>query len=1012
MVVTLSSWLNNHPPALLWCFVVILLLAGAVASDGALVVDTQAAYLSKMKEQFAGPGMSQWDFSSSPTYYCTFPGVACDHGGNVTGIDVSSWRLVGRLPPSICDAMPALRELNLAYNDIRGGFPLGVLNCSSLEVLNVSFSGVSGTVPPDLSKMQSLRVLDMSNNLFSGAFPVASIGNLTTLEVVNMNENPGFDGWYPSSSTFAPLRRLRVLILSTTSMRGGVPPWLGNMTSLTDLELSGNALTGVIPASLGKLTNLQLLELYYNNLDGTIPEELGNLTRLTDIDLSENRLVGGIPFSLCALPDLRVLQLYTNRLTGPIPPVLGNSTQLWILSVYRNQLTGELPADLGRYAPLNVIEVSENQLTGPLPPFACAGGNLQYILVLSNLLTGEIPSRYADCTTLLRFRVSNNHLEGEVPAGIFGLPHASIVDLSYNHLTGPVPKTVSGAGNLTSLFASNNQMTGPIPAEIAAASALVKIDLSNNGLSGPIPSELGRYLTRLNQLSLQGNRLNGTIPESLAGLRSLNVLNLSDNALYGAIPDSLCKLLPNSLDFSNNNLSGPVPLPLIKEGLLESVAGNPGLCVAFRLNLTDPALPLCPRSGSLRRGLAGNAWVVAACALVCVAAALVLVRRWLMKARCDGDQDGGAAAGGSPASSSSYDVTSFHKLTFDQHEIVEALIDKNIVGHGGSGTVYKIELSTGELVAVKKLWVSTSAARGRRLHPNNNHHHHHTNKNNSTTTKTTWLGDRELRTEVETLGSIRHKNIVKLYCCYAGADSNLLVYEYMPNGNLWEALHGCYLLLDWPTRHRVAMGVAQGLAYLHHDLMFPIVHRDIKSSNILLDADFEPKVADFGIAKVLHQATTAAKGGGDASTTTIAGTYGYLAPEYAYSSKATTKCDVYSFGVVLMELATGRKPIEPEFGDTRDIVHWVSGKVAAGAEAEALDKRLAWSPYKEEMVQALRVAVRCTCSIPGLRRTMADVVQMLAEAGPRTTITNKDNNKDNSAAQQLLLMPKPDTTTP
>ncbi|GJM95063.1 hypothetical protein PR202_ga11759 [Eleusine coracana subsp. coracana] len=789
--------------------------AEAVVSDGA-ALDTQAAYLSKMKEQFAGPGMSQWDFSSLPNYYCTFPGVACDHGGNVTGIDVSSWRLTGRLPPGVCAALPSLRELNLAYNDIRGGFPLGVLNCSSLEVLNVSFSGVSGPVPPELSKMPALRVLDMSNNLFSGAFPATSIGNLTTLEVVNMNENPGFDGWYPSSSTFAPLRRLRVLILSTTSMRGGVPPWLGNMTSLTDLELSGNALTGGIPPSLGNLHNLQLLELYYNKLDGPIPEALGNLTRLTDIDLSENALTGGIPFSLCALPDLRVLQLYTNRFTGPIPPVLGNSTQLRILSVYRNQLTGELPPDLGRYAPLNVIEVSENQLTGPLPPFACAGGNLQYILVLSNLLTGEIPSRYASCTTLLRFRVSNNHLEGEVPAGIFGLPHASIVDLSYNHLTGPVSSTVSGAGNLTSLFASNNQMTGPIPAEIAGAAALVKIDLSNNGFSGPIPSELGRYLTRLNQLSLQGNSLSGTIPESLAGLSSLNVLNLSDNALSGAIPDSLCTLLPNSLDFSNNNLSGPVPLPLIKEGLLESVAGNPGLCVAFRLNLTDPALPLCPRSGGgLRRGLAGNAWVVAACALVCVAGALVLVRRWLMKARCDGDHDG-AAAGGSPATSSSYDVTSFHKLTFDQHEIVEALIDKNIVGHGGSGTVYKIELSSGELVAVKKL-------------------------------------------------------------------ENELV------------------------------------------------------------------------------------------------------AEYAYSSKATTKCDVYSFGVVLMELATGRKPIEPEFGDTRDIVHWVSGKVAAGAEAEALDKRLAWSPYKEEMVQALRVAVRCTCSIPGLRPTMADVVQMLAEAGPRTT---------------------------
>uniref|UniRef100_A0A0D3HX25 Protein kinase domain-containing protein n=1 Tax=Oryza barthii TaxID=65489 RepID=A0A0D3HX25_9ORYZ len=780
MVINLSS-----PPTLflfffLWC-VVVAGDGGAAVAEAAL--DAQAAYLSQMKQEFAGPAMARWDFSSPGVDYCKFQGVGCDASGNVTAIDVTSWRLSGRLPTGVCPA---------------------------------------------------LRVLDVSNNYFSGAFPT-SIANVTTLEVANFNENPGFDIWRPPESLTA-LRRLRVLILSTTCMRGGVPAWLGNMTSLTDLELSGNLLTGHIPLSLARLPNLQLLELYYNLLEGVVPGELGNLTQLTDIDLSENNLTGGIPESICALPRLRVLQMYTNKLTGAIPAVLGNSTQLRILSVYRNQLTGELPADLGRYSGFNVLEVSENQLTGPLPPYACANGQLQYILVLSNLLTGAIPESYAACRPLLRFRVSNNHLDGDVPAGIFALPHASIIDLSYNHLTGPVPATIAGATNLTSLFASNNRMSGVLPPEIAGAATLVKIDLSNNQIGGAIPEAVGR-LSRLNQLSLQGNRLNGSIPATLAELHSLNVLNLSYNALAGEIPEALCTLLPNSLDFSNNNLSGPVPLQLIREGLLESVAGNPGLCVAFRLNLTDPALPLCPKPARLRmRGLAGSVWVVAVCALVCVVATLALARR--------GEKDGDGA--------------------------------------------------------------------------------------------TSITGEKE--------------------------------------------------------------GNGLGLAYLHHDLLFPIVHRDIKSSNILLDADFEPKVADFGIAKVLQ-----ARGDRDASTTTIAGTYGYLAPEYAYSSKATTKCDVYSFGVVLMELATGNKPIEPEFGDTRDIVQWVSGKVAGGGEAEALDKRLEWSPFKEEMVQALRVAVRCTCSIPGLRPTMADVVQMLAEAGPAAGRTAKDaaSKKDSSGEPKL-----------
>uniref|UniRef100_A0A0D9Y1R3 Protein kinase domain-containing protein n=1 Tax=Leersia perrieri TaxID=77586 RepID=A0A0D9Y1R3_9ORYZ len=979
--------LSSPPSPILFSCLAILLIVVFVSGDvGAAALDAQATYLSQMKQEFTGPAMAGWDFSnsSSPAInYCKFQGITCDAAGNVTAIDVTSWRLSGRLPSGICKSLPALRELRLAYNDIRGGFPATLLNCTapaSLEILNLSFAGVSGAVP-DISPMTSLRVLDMSNNYFAGAFPAAAIANLTNLEVINLNENPGFHDWRPPESWLSRLKNLRILILSTTSMRGGIPAWIGNVTSLTDLELSGNLLTGEIPATIARLHNLQLLELYYNNLTGVVPDELGNLTMLTDIDLSENRLTGVIPESICALPRLRVLQMYTNKLTGVIPAVLGNSTQLRILSVYRNQLTGELPGDLGRYSGFNVLEVSENQLTGPLPPFACANGELQYILVLSNLLTGAIPASYADCRPLLRFRVSNNHLDGDVPAGIFALPHASIIDLSFNHLTGPIPATIAGATNLTSLFASNNRISGVLPPEIAGATTLVKIDLSNNQIGGSIPDSVGR-LNRLNQLSLQENRFNGSIPATLADLHSLNVLNLSYNALAGEIPESLCSLLPNSLDFSNNNLSGPVPLPLIREGLLESVAGNPALCVAFRLNLTDPALPLCPKPARLRgmRGLAGSVWVVAVCALVGVVATLALARRWVLRSRHDAEHDGVAAS--SPASSSSYDVTSFHKLSFDQHEIVEALIDKNIVGHGGSGTVYKIELSNGELVAVKKLWVS------RRSKQEQNHGHG-------------GCLDRELRTEVETLGSIRHKNIVKLYCCYSGADSNLLVYEYMPNGNLWDALHGAggwgFGFLDWPTRHRVAIGVAQGLAYLHHDLLYSIVHRDIKSSNILLDADFEPKVADFGIAKVLQ-----ARGDRDASTITIAGTYGYLAPEYAYSSKATTKCDVYSFGVVLMELATGKKPIEPEFGETRDIVQWVSGKVAAGAEAEALDKRLEWSPFKEEMVQALRVAVRCTCSIPGLRPTMADVVQMLAEAGPTTGRTAKDaGNKDSSGEHKL-----------
>ncbi|KAK8956600.1 Receptor-like protein kinase HSL1 [Platanthera zijinensis] len=904
-------------------------------------LQSQSNYLSLMQKSLSGI-TSHWDFVSGNL--CNFSGITCSNQEhqNVVEIDLSSSSLTGNIPPGLCSSLPFLRALRLGFNNILNGFPVDLLNCSHLEELNLTNSGVSGAIP-NLSHLQSLRFLDLSNNRFSGEFPLF-ITNLSNLEVINFNQNPSFNVWcLPEAIT--GLKKLKVLILSTTSMRGEIPPWIANMTWLTDLELSGNLLIGRIPASIGRMENLRLLELYYNQLEGEIPEELGNLTKLSDIDLSVNQLSGGIPASLCQVPVLKVLQLYSNRLTGAIPPVLGNSTTLTILSLYRNSLSGELPPTLGKFSELVVLELSENKFSGELPMHTCTTGNLLYFLVLGNQFSGKLPENYESCVTLLRFRVNNNQLSGEVPSLLFGLPHASIIDLSFNHFQGGITESIKNAKNLSAIFLQNNQFSGKIPSEISQAVNLVKIDLSNNLFIGPVPPEIG-YLNKLNQLSLQGNKLESSIPESLSMLKSLNVLNLSNNILTGEIPNSLCNLLPNSLDFSNNKLSGPVPLPFIKEGLIEEISDNSGLCVPIHFNLTKPILPLCPQP-SFRKKLT-HAWAIAVSAILCMLGILLLVKRWFSKKSKLIEHDRILSS-----SSFSYDVTSFHKVSFEQHEITDALIDKNIVGHGGSGTVYKIELSTGESVAVKKIW-------SRKV------------KDSSSPEKL--YADRELRAEVETLGSIRHKNIVKLYCCFSSLDSNLLVYEYMPKGNLWDALHNTWSFLNWPTRHKISLGIAQGLAYLHHDLLFPIVHRDIKSSNILLDSNFEPKIADFGVAKIFQA------GVNDSSTTVIAGTYGYLAPEYAYSSKATTKCDVYSFGVVLMELITGRKTIEAEFGENRDIVYWVSSKSGTREGAlEVLDMRLSASTFKDEMIQVLRIAVRCTCSSPALRPSMNEIVQLLME---------------------------------
>ncbi|KAF8024709.1 hypothetical protein BT93_F1781 [Corymbia citriodora subsp. variegata] len=906
----------------------------------------QSQFFALMKNSLNGNALSSWDLNGgTENSFCSFAGIGCNDRGDVVKLDINGWSLSGEFPADVCSYLPQLRVLRLGRNKLHGDFIDSVINCSLLEELDMSFLYIGGTLP-DFSPMQSLRILDLSSNLFTGTFPL-SVFNLTNLELLNFNENDRLNRWRLPEN-ISRLSKLKSMILMTCMVEGGIPASIGNMTSLVDLELGGNYLVGEIPRELGLLKNLTHLELYYNELEGSIPEELGNLTKLIDLDMSVNFLKGKIPESMCRLPHLEVLQVYNNSLSGELPRVLGNSTTLTLLSIYSNQLTGEIPRNLGQLSPLIVLDLSENRFTGPLPTEACRGGKLQYFLFLANSFSGKLPPNYANCLTLLRFRVSSNHLEGPIPEGILGLPHASIIDLADNHFSGPIGGTVGNARNLSELFIQKNDITGVIPPEISGAANLVKIDLSGNKLSGPIPSEIGN-LKKLNLLLLQSNKLNSSIPKSLSSLKSLNVLDLSDNLLTGKIPESLCELLPNSINFSNNHLSGPIPPSLVKGGLVESFAGNPGLCVSASIDSSDNSFPICPQTSSRKK--LNSIWAIGISSAIITLGTILFLKRQCSKERSVMDRDETLSS-----SLFSYDVKSFHRINFDQREIVEAMVSDNIVGHGGSGTVYRIALSTGEVVAVKRLW-SRSAK--------------------DCVSEDHLILNKELKTEVETLGSVRHKNIVKLYSYFSSLHCKLLVYEYMPNGNLYEALHREPYNLDWVVRHQIALGIAQGLAYLHHDLLPPIIHRDIKSTNILLDANYQPKVADFGIAKVLQ-----ARGGKDSTTTVIAGTYGYLAPEYAYSSKATTKCDVYSFGVVLMELITGKRPVEPEFGENKNIICWVSTKVdTKEGTVEVLDKRLSAS-FREDIIRVLRIAIRCTYGAPALRPTMSEVVQLLIEADP------------------------------
>ncbi|KAM5557210.1 PTI1-like tyrosine-protein kinase [Rosa sericea] len=268
----------------------------------------------------------------------------------------------------------------------------------------------------------------------------------------------------------------------------------------------------------------------------------------------------------------------------------------------------------------------------------------------------------------------------------------------------------------------------------------------------------------------------------------------------------------------------------------------------------------------------------------------------------------------------------------------------NKIGEGGFGSVYWGRTSKGVEIAVKRLKTMSAKA------------------------------EMEFAVEVEILGRVRHRNLLGLRGFYAGGDERLIVYDFMPNHSLITHLHGQLAndcLLDWPRRMSIIIGAADGLSYLHHEANPHIIHRDIKASNVLLDIDFQAKVADFGFAKLIPE-------GVSHLTTRVKGTLGYLAPEYAMWGKVSESCDVYSFGILLLEIISGRKPIEKLPGGVkRDIVQWATPYVQKGAYNHIADPKLKGKFDREQVKSTIMIAMKCTDNSPENRPTMKEVVDWL-----------------------------------
>ncbi|KAK9740764.1 hypothetical protein RND81_03G058300 [Saponaria officinalis] len=507
------------------------------------------------------------------------------------------------------------------------------------------------------------------------------------------------------------------------------------------------------------------------------------------------------------------------------------------------------------------------------------------------------------------------------------------VDLGNAALSGQLVPQLGSLKNLQYLELYSNDISGPIPSELGNLTNLVSLDLYLNKFSGPIPESFGK-LSKLRFLRLNNNSLSGHIPMSLTNITSLQVLDLSNNRLSGTVPDNGSFSLFTPISFANNlNLCGPVtgrPCP-----------GSPPF------SPPPPFLPPTPvnsQDGASTTGaIAGG---VAAGAALVFAAPAILFAWWRRRKPQEYFFD-------VPAEEDP-EVHLGQLKRFSLRELqvaTDTFSNKNILGRGGFGKVYKGRLADGSLVAVKRLKEERTPG-----------------------------GELQFQTEVEMISMAVHRNLLRLRGFCMTPTERLLVYPYMANGSVASCLRERppnEPPLDWPTRKRIALGSARGLSYLHDHCDPKIIHRDVKAANILLDEEFEAVVGDFGLAKLMDYKDTHV-------TTAVRGTIGHIAPEYLSTGKSSEKTDVFGYGIMLLELITGQRAFDlARLANDDDVMllDWVKGLLKEKKLEMLVDPDLQTNYIDTEVEQLIQVALLCTQGNPLDRPKMSDVVRMLEGDG-------------------------------
>ncbi|XP_020239099.1 receptor protein kinase TMK1-like [Cajanus cajan] len=839
------------------------------------------------------------------------------------------------------------------------------------------------------------------------------------------------NGNAPWKYIFCNGNRVSQIQTKNLGLVGPLPPNLNELTMLENLGLQNNKLNGPLP-SLNGLSNLRYAFLNFNEFDSIPQDFFHGLQSLEVLALDYNHLnasSGGwrFPPTLESSAQLRNLSCMSCNLVGPIPGFLGGMASLSVVQLSGNNLSGEIPATLSAAEALQVLWLNNQRgggLTGRIDVVASMV-SLTSLWLHGNKFSGTVPVNIGDLVSLKDLDLNGNELVGLIPRGLSEMK-LDRLDLNNNRFMGPIPEFEAGKVS----FGSNSFCLSKVGvmcafevmalleflAGLGYPQVLVDSWSGNDPCDGPWLGVKCNGDGKVEMIVLEKFNLSGSLSPSVGKLDSLVEIRLGGNDISGGIPSNWTSLRSLTLlDLSGNNIS--LPLPSFRKGLKLVIDGNP-LLSAPGVALSPPGSGSGSGSGS-RKGEGespstdkhnpntnedsspfhkssvslgsnnskGRNLVPIVAPIVGVAAVAFLIvplyvycfrRRkgvsegagsLVIHPRDASDSDNvlkivvanngnggvstvtGTGSGGSNGSGDARVIEAGNLVISVQvlRKVTNNFARENEVGRGGFGVVYKGELEDGTKIAVKRMESGVISSKALD----------------------------EFQSEIAVLSKVRHRHLVSLLGYSVEGNERILVYEYMPQGALsmhlfhWKSFQ--LEPLSWKRRLNIALDVARGMEYLHSLAHQIFIHRDLKSSNILLGDDFRAKVSDFGLVKL-------APDGKKSVVTRLAGTFGYLAPEYAVTGKVTTKADVFSFGVVLMELLTGLMALDEDRPEESQYLaswfwHIKSDKEKLMA---AIDPAL---DIKEETFDSVSIiaelAGHCTAREPNQRPDMSHAVNVL-----------------------------------